>query len=125
MRQKCPSIYSVVMFLFHRCEPHMKCGTQLHIPKRIKSAAHLIVNCNIKPNWNPITFDRIHLNAHLFFSQSVSYLIESKGKNIRMANLKWNVFRILCQFLKLHTFIFNNLKILPTCCNIKPKLRSH
>lgn len=28
---------------------------QLHLPKRIKSAAHLIVNCNIKPNGIPIT----------------------------------------------------------------------
>lgn len=38
--------------------PNRICGTRQQIQKRIKSAAHFIVNCNIKPNWIPITFDR-------------------------------------------------------------------
>lgn len=42
---------------------------QWHIPKRIKSAAHLIVNCKIKPNWIPITIHWLGLwnSTALFF----------------------------------------------------------
>lgn len=89
---------------------------QLHIPKRIKSAAHLIVNCNIKRNWIPITtIGWVRNSTALFFS-----LLNRIDVYIRMATwisyvqfspIQWNWYCLnyFCFFLHRRCLEFHDV----------------
>lgn len=87
--------------------PNQMWHSSVYMPKRIKSAAHLIVNCNIKPNWIPITFDHTRHSVALFFCRSgrvAAFLIESARNVFYTFSLAWisNRIWILCENIELH-----------------------
>lgn len=103
------------LFSLHQMCNLMKCGTRRQIPKRIKSVAHLIVNCNIKPNWIPITSDRIY---DCSFRRDSETLHSEHERATRNGQFEWKRVSVWHFMSILELQLFEKFEISPTCCNV-------